>query len=134
MDNKILQDGYTGKLFGSIESASNRIMVGIPMTGMLRSEWVLARYGQIIPCNWSQVDCIQFLDQWSPIGFLVADARNIIASACVEQEFEWLFFIDHDTIMPPYTIMKLNERMLKNEIPIWSGLYFTRSVPSEPLA
>ena len=132
-NDSLLQEGYTGKIFGSTESPSNRILIGIPLTGVVRGEWMLARYGQVIPCNWSQVDCIQWLDQWSPIGFLVADARNIIATACVEKEFEWVFFIDHDTIIPPYTVLKFNDRMLKADIPIWSGLYFTRSMPSEPL-
>lgn len=133
MKNKILEDGYTGKLFGTTSAASHRMLVGIPMTGLLRAEWVLARYGQVIPCNWSQTDCIQWLDQFSPIGFLVADARNVIATECVEGDFEWLFFIDHDTILPPTTILKWNERMLKGDIPVWSGLYFSKSVPSEPL-
>ena len=133
MEDNLLVDGYTGKLFGTTEAASTRIMIGIPMTGVLRCEWVLARYGQVIPCNWSQVDCIQFLDQWSPIGFLVAEARNVVASACVEQGFEWLFFIDQDTIIPPNTILKWNARMLKKDVPVFSGLYFTKSLPSEPL-
>lgn len=133
MKDSLLQDGYTGKIFGSKEAAAQRIMIGIPMTGNLRAEWVLARYGQVIPCNWSQVDCIHWLDQWSPIGFLVADARNVIATACVEQGFSWLFFVDHDTILPPDTILKFNDRMLKADVPIISGLYFTKSVPSEPL-
>ena len=133
MDDNLLVDGYTGKIFGTKDSATNRIMIGIPMTGLLRSEWVLARYGQVIPCNWSQVDCLQFLDQWSPMGFLVAEARNLVATACVEQGFEWLFFIDHDTILPPNTILKWNDRMLKADVPVWSGLYFTKSLPSEPL-
>ena len=130
---KLLVDGYTGKLFGTAEAAQNRIMIGVPLTGLVRAEWMLARYGQVIPCNWSQVDCIQFLDQWSPMGFLVSGARNIIASACVEGGFEWLLFIDHDTIPPPNMILKYNDRMLKGDVPVWSGLYFTKSKPSEPL-
>lgn len=129
----LLPDGYTGKLFGKTSAASNRIMVGIPMTGLLRSEWVMARYGQVIPCNWSQTDAIQWLDQYSPIGFLVAEARNLIADAFLSSNYEWLFFIDHDTIIPPGTILRLNERMLKGDVPVWSGLYFTKSVPAEPL-
>ncbi len=131
--NNLLQDGYTGKLFGKLEAAQNRILVGIPLTGLVRAEWMIARYGQVIPCNWSQVDCIHWLDQNSPLGFLVADARNMIATECVEQKFEWLFFIDHDVILPPTTVLRLNERMLKADVPMWSGLYFTKSVPSEPL-
>jgi len=133
MKDNLLQDTYTGKLFGKTAAPQNRIMVGIPMTGLLRAEWVIARYGQVIPCNWSQVDCLRFLDQTSPVGFLVADARNIIATQAIEKDFEWLFFIDHDTILPPITILKWNERMLKKDVPVFSGLYFTKSVPAEPL-
>ena len=133
MENNLLKDAYTGKLFGKTDAAQNRIMVGIPMTGLLRAEWVIARYGQVIPCNWSQVDAFHWIDQYSPIGFLVADARNVIATQCVEKEFEWLFFIDHDTVLPPTTILQWNARMLKKDVPVFSGLYFTRSVPSEPL-
>ena len=110
-----------------------RIMIGVPMTGLVRSEWVMARYSQVIPCNWSQVEAIQWINQYSPLDFVVADARNFIVTAAVEQGFEWLFFLDHDTILPPATFLKLNELMRKKEYPVWSGLYFTRSVPSEPL-
>lgn len=117
----------------SKEEPRKRIMVGIPMTGTLRAEWVLARYGQVVPCNWSQVDYIQWIDQYSPLRFSVADARNLIATRAVEDNFEWLFFIDHDVVLPPVTLLRINEIMLKKETPIFGGLYFTRSVPSEPL-
>lgn len=128
-----LKDGYIGKVIDNGRSPTNRIMVGIPMTGMLRSEWVLARYGQVIPCNWSTSDCIMWLDQYSPLRFSVADARNLIVDAAVKGDFEWLFFIDHDTIMPPTTLLKINEYMLAGEPPIVGGLYFTKSIPAEPL-
>ncbi len=128
-----MEDFYPKGIIKASESMSKRIMIGIPMTGLLRAEWVLARYGQVIPCNWSQVDCLQFIDQSSPLGFVVADARNVIATKFVEEDFDWLFFIDHDTVIPPTTILAWNDRMLKGDVPIWSGLYFTRSIPSEPL-
>jgi len=130
---KIAGGEYLGKLIKNSGKPQSRIMVGIPMTGLLRSEWVLARYGQVIPCNWSQADMLQFLDGYSPIQHTVADARNIIANEAVKQNFEWLFFIDHDTILPQGTILKLNERMINDPVPAWSGLYFTKSVPAEPL-
>ena len=114
-------------------TASKRILVGIPMTGLLRAEWVLARYGQIIPCNWAQMDCIQWINTDAPLKFLVADARNIIATKFVEEEFSWLLFIDHDVILPPTTLLRWNKRMLKGDVPVWSGLYFCKGVPAEPL-
>jgi hypothetical protein len=120
-------------LIGNNSKVHHRLMVGIPVTGLVRVEWMMARFGQIHPCNWSQTDAIQWLDQYSPIDFLVADARNIIVHFVIEQNFDWLFFIDHDTVLHPMTVFKLNERMIKGNVPMWSGLYFTKSVPSEPL-
>lgn len=112
---------------------SKRLMISVPLTGLLRAEWVLARYGQVIPCNWSQVEMISWMDMFSPMGFLVADARNVAVQNFIAGGFEWLFFIDHDTIMPPNTFAKWNEYMLAGDVPIFGGLYFTRSCPSEPL-
>jgi hypothetical protein len=110
-----------------------RIMLSVPLTGLLRAEWVLARYGQALPCNWNQMEIIQWMDQFSPLGFLVADARNVAAKNFIDGGYEWLFFIDHDVVMPINTFNSFNKRMLKGDIPVFGGLYFTKSVPSEPL-
>jgi hypothetical protein len=128
-----LSEYQGGHLVRSFKKSQKRIMLGIPMTGLLRSEWTLARYGQIIPCNWSMGDFIQFIDQWSPLEYSVADARNIIVQAAIQQEYEWLFFVDHDVVLPPATLLHVNDRMHRADIPVWSGLYFTKSRPSEPL-
>lgn len=66
-------------------------MIGTPTTGEVRMEWVMARYGQVIPTNWSQVQMNQFLNPFAPIGYQVADAQNLIVKAAVEQDFEWGF-------------------------------------------
>jgi hypothetical protein len=130
---KETEDSYIGRIKKNMGKPQHRVMVGIPMTGLLRSEWVFARYGQVIPCNWSQVETHHNIDQYSPLDYTVADARNLIATAAVEQNFEWLFFIDHDVVLPQGTILKLNERILKKDVPVVSGLYFTKSYPAEPL-
>lgn len=126
-------EGYRGLIEKACEPISNRVLIGIPATGLIRIEWAMARYGQITPCNWSQSDMVQFIDQFSPLGFMVADARNMVCTKAIEQDFEWVFFIDHDTIPPPHTIITWNEYMLKGDIPIFGGLYFTKGRPSEPL-
>ena len=110
-----------------------RLLIGIPMTGLLRAEWALARWGQCLPTNWSAVDFVRFLDQYSPLRFTVADARNIIATTAVEKNFEWLWFIDHDVVLPQLATVMLNEYIIRPEYPIVSGLYFTKSVPAAPL-
>jgi hypothetical protein len=103
------------------------------MTGLLRAEWALARYGQIIPCNWSQVEYVMWIDTFAPLGYLVADWRNLAVRELLEKDFEWMVFIDHDVILPPDFYIRMNERILKDPVPIWSGLYFTKSFPSEPI-
>jgi len=121
------------KIVMSEVNPKNRLMISVPLTGLIRAEWALSRYGQAIPCNWSQVEMISWMDMFSPMGFLVADARNMAVKQFLEGNYEWLFFIDHDVIMPVNTFSKWNEYMLKKDVPIWGGLYFTKSVPSEPL-
>lgn len=110
-----------------------RLLLSVPLTGMVRAEWMLSRYGQGIPTNWSQVEIIQWMDQYSPMGYLVADARNAAVDTFIKGDFEWLFFIDHDVVMPYDTFSKMNQWMLKGTVPIVGGLYFTKSVPAEPL-
>jgi hypothetical protein len=129
-----LEDGYEAvELYGSLRSPQKRLLIGVPLTGMIRAEWMLARYHQVIPANWSQTERIVPLPNFSPMNYLVAEARNSIVKAFIEHEFEWLFFIDHDTIIPPDTFLRMNDYMLSKEVPIVSGVYFTRSLPSEPL-
>jgi hypothetical protein len=120
-------------LRGSLEKPLRRLLIGVPMTGLLRAEWVVARYNQPIPTNWSQTERVVHLPNYSPVNYLVADARNSIVKFFIENDYEWLLFIDHDTIIPPNLYVKLNEYMRSREVPIVSGIYFTRSVPSEPL-
>jgi len=44
-------------------------MLCVPMTGLVRAEWLLARYGQIIPTNWVRTgELIQWMDMHVPMG------------------------------------------------------------------
>lgn len=114
-------------------SMNRRVFVAVGLTGLVRAEWMFARYGQIIPCNWSQSEHQMWLPTYGPMGFLVAEARNMAVRQFLRAGHQWLFFIDHDTILPLDFFLRANERMIKEKIPVWSGLYFTKSVPSEPL-
>jgi len=112
---------------------TNRVLIGIPSTGLVRMEWVLARYGQVIPTNWSHVEIIQWLNNYVPLEYLLPDAENLIAKQVVEKDFEWLLMIESDNVIPPNTFVKMNEYMLDKKVPIVSGLYFTKSEPPEPI-
>jgi hypothetical protein len=111
----------------------NRLLVGTATTGIVRMEWVAARHGQMIPCNWSQVSINQFVSGYVPMRYQVADAQNLIVKVAVEGDFEWLLLLEHDTIPPPDAFIRFNEYMQTAKVPVVSGLYFTKSVPSEPL-
>jgi hypothetical protein len=110
-----------------------RILIGTPATGTVRMEWVMARFGQIIPTNWSSTDMIQWISSYIPLKYLVPDAQNIIAKTAIEQGFEWVLLIEQDNVLPPDAFLKINDYMRKGDIPVVSGLYFTKSVPPEPM-
>lgn len=124
---------YRNLMFKPKHLSGNRIMIGVPMTGTIRSEWALARFGQVIPCNWSDTNCIQWLNQATPLGYSVAEARNILVHEAVTKKFEWLLFIDHDVLLPVDCFVRLNDYMRKGDIPVVAGLYFAKSHPPEPL-
>ncbi len=111
----------------------NRILVGTPATGLVRVEWVAARYSQLIPMNWSQVQANEYLNGYYPLRYQVADAQNILIKHCLEGDYEWLFLLEHDVIIPDNTLMTLNNYMRDGKYPVISGLYYSRSRPSEPL-
>lgn len=110
-----------------------RLLVCTPTTGNIRMEWAAARYGQIIPSNWSKVDMIQYLSGYIPLRYSVADAQNLCVQEAVSKGYEWLLFIEHDTIPPPDAFIRFNQYMNDGDIPVVSGLYFTRSDPAEPM-
>lgn len=112
---------------------TNRILIGHPMTGLVRTEWVMGRFGQTIPCNWSHVDLMQFMSPYVPLRYQVADAENLIAKAVVENDMQWLLFWEHDNIPSNNALLQINEYMIDGSVPVVGGLYFTKSVPGEPL-
>jgi hypothetical protein len=122
-----------GHIIDSGQYPKSKILVGIPMTGLIRAEWAMARWGQAYPTNWSTQDHIAWLDQFSPLRFTVANARNLIANRAVAEGAEWVFFIDHDVLLPPGTLIKMDKYMHDAKYPIVSGLYFTKGKPAEPL-
>ena len=125
---------YTIKLEDSGDpNYLHRLMVGTPTTGLVRVEWVMARYGQIIPMNWSKVEMFEFLSGYMPLRYTVDDAQNLIVGEALKAKMEWLLLLEHDVILPPDAFVRLNKYMRDKTVPVVSGLYYYRSRPSEPL-
>lgn len=112
---------------------NNRLLLATPSTGNVRMEWVMHRYGQIIPTNWSHVEMIEWINPYVPVQYLLPDAENLIAKQVVEGNYEWLLSIEEDNLLPQDAFIKINEYIQKAEVPIVSGLYFTKSHPAEPI-
>jgi intein/homing endonuclease len=70
----------------------HRLLIATPTTGNVRMEWVHARYGQVIPCNWSHVEVHQAMNSFLPLNYQIADAENLTAKMVVEGDYEWLCF------------------------------------------
>ncbi len=111
----------------------NRLLVGTATTGLVRIEWVGARYGQVIPTNWSHIQLMEYLESYVPLRYQVADAQNLIVKEAVEKDYEWCLFLEHDVILPPDAFIRFNDYIRECKVPVMSGLYYTRSRPSEPL-
>lgn len=124
---------YLGKIAQAPAKPSARVLIGTPTTGLVRMEWVLSRYGQVIPVNWSNVQMIEYLSTYVPLNYEVADAQNLICAQVVDGGFEWLLLVEHDTMLPADGFLQFNKYMRERKAPVVSGLYFTRSRPSEPL-
>lgn len=119
----------------------NRILIGTAVTGVLRVEWVGARYGATVPVNWSQVEMTAPIPTYMPMRYLVADAQNLIVKEALYPRgrpdkggaFQWLLLLEHDVVIPPDTFLILNDWLQEAKAPIVSGLYYTRTEPPVPL-
>jgi hypothetical protein len=108
----------------------NRILVSTATEGWVRLEWAQARYGQVIPVNWSA----QGFDlNYTVFGYSIDDAYNLITKKALELGVDWLVIIEDDVLMPPDVLIKFGRYMDKGDEPVVSGLYYTKSEPSEPL-
>ena len=111
----------------------NRLIIGTPTIGIVRMEWVQGRFGQTIPTNFSLVDVHQFMNTYAPLGFQITDAENLTAKMVVEGNFDWFLSWEDDNIPPLDALIKVNQYIIKADTPVVSALYFTKSVPPEPL-
>jgi hypothetical protein len=112
---------------------NNRMVISTPTVGLVRMEWVQSRFGQTIPTNFSLVDVHQYMNMYAPIAYQVADAENLTAKVVVDGNFDWMLSWEDDNLPPLDSLVKINEYIIKGDIPVVSGLYFTKSVPPEPI-
>lgn len=130
-DKGKIEQGYT--VLRNDGPWRHRLLIGTPSTGWYREEWVQGRFGAIIPTNWSHVSMTQNIPSMAPLNYLVADAQNLIVRHAIQNNFEWLLLLENDNILMADAFIRMNEYMRDKDVPVVSGLYFTKSVPPEPL-
>lgn len=119
------------EIIRATEKPYHRLCIGTATLGTIRMEWHQSRIGQIIPVNWSMVTINQWMGGYVPMGFLVADAQNLIVKNAVEMGFEWLLLYEDDVLPPPNAFLILSEYMAKGDVPVVSGLYSIKARPSD---
>ena len=112
---------------------SQRLLVATATRGQVRMEWGAARYNQIIPTNWSKTDMIQYMNGFIPLRYTVHDAQNLAVQETINRGFQYLLLLEDDTMPPIDAFQRFTEYMDDETIPVVSGLYFTKSVPPEPM-
>ena len=127
------EETYTNKIYTNHGDWQHRVLVGSPVTGHVRIEWHLARTGAIMPTNWSQGYSTPIIPTSAPLAYVTPDAQNVIVRDCLEGGYEWLILIEQDNLIPPDFWIKMNEYMRLKNVPVVSGLYFTKSDPPEPM-
>jgi hypothetical protein len=118
---------------GANGNPRQRLLIATPTLGIVRMEWVVSRYGQVVPPNWAAVSSDLGIGNCVPMHYLVADAQNLACKAMIEQGFEWLLLWEDDVVAPFDSFLKLNEYMREEKYPVVSGLYFLKGNWSEPL-
>jgi len=111
----------------------NRLLIVTPTLGIVRIEWSIQRFGQAIPCNWSAGYATLGIGFVVPMHYLVADAQNIGCEEVVKKDYEWLLLWEDDVLPPLDAFLRLNSYISKGDIPVVSGLYFTKGTFSEPI-
>lgn len=106
------------------------ILIGVATEGWIRYEWHNAKSAQIIPINWQASG---FDIDYSFLGFNIDDAYNLMAKEAIKLGVEWLLIIEDDVLIPPDFTLKMNKYVKNADIPVVSGLYFSKGHPSEPL-
>jgi hypothetical protein len=124
---------YTNKLYTNHGDWRHRVMIGTPVLGTVRIEWHLARTGAIIPTNWSNAYSTPIIPSSAPLNYTTPDAQNIIVRDALEGDYEWLILLENDNLIPPDFWIRMNEYMRIKNVPVVSGLYWTKSDPPEPM-
>lgn len=67
------------------------------------------------------------------VGSLIYAARDELAMLAVQNEADYVLWLDSDMVFAPNTLIKMMETLQKNDLDILTGLYFRRTPPYSPV-
>lgn len=74
-------------------------------------------------------DCVLMMKS----GSLIYTSRNSLATAAIQEDFDYVFWLDSDMVFKPDTLIRMMDTLKKNDYDILSGLYFRRVPPYSPV-
>jgi len=102
-----------------LDSNHPKLLIGLPHRSLVTMSWALSfRNLQV------NVPAIFTVSAGVPIDI----ARQEIVKSALDNNVEWVFFLDSDVEAPADTI----PRLMAHNLPIVSGVYWTRNHPLEP--
>lgn len=66
-------------------------------------------------------------------GSLVYAARNDLATTAIQQDFDYVLWLDSDMVFEPDVMERMFKTLKENDLDILTGLYFRRVVPYTPV-
>lgn len=66
-------------------------------------------------------------------GSLIYTARNDLATAAIQIDADYVFWLDSDMVFKPDTLIRMMETLKEKDLDILTGLYFRRVPPYSPV-
>lgn len=66
-------------------------------------------------------------------GSLIYTSRNSLATAAIQMEADYVFWLDSDMVFAPDTLIRMMDTLQKNKLDMLTGLYFRRVPPYTPV-
>lgn len=66
-------------------------------------------------------------------GSLIYTARNSLATTAIEEDQDFVFWLDSDMVFKADTLVRMMDTLKKHDLDILTGLYFRRTAPYTPV-
>lgn len=101
-----------------------KTMIAVPCMDMVATPFCysLARLSKIGECTLVM-----------KAGSLIYTSRNDLATLAIQNEFDYVFWLDSDMQFKPDTLIRMMDTLQKNDLDILTGLYFRRVPPYSPV-